>query len=108
VVTALCVAGDRVIAGTDDGGLVWVSAGGVRALRFAEPRANQVNPGALACDGGVAWAGTQGAGLVRVAADGTRADRPASLVAAEISSVVRDSDGLLIGTAAGEVYFVRL
>jgi ligand-binding sensor domain-containing protein len=64
VVTALAALEGGVVAGTDDGGLVFVSDGGVDAVPFAEPRANDVNPGALARLDGALFIGTEGAGLV--------------------------------------------
>lgn len=64
VVTALVAIDGGVVAGTDDGGLVFVADGGVDAVPFAEPRANDVNPGALGRAGGTIFAGTEGAGLI--------------------------------------------
>jgi outer membrane protein assembly factor BamB len=64
VVTALTAIGDDVVAGTDDGGLVFVGAAGVDAVPFAELRANDINPGALVRVGTTLAIGTEGAGLV--------------------------------------------
>jgi ligand-binding sensor domain-containing protein len=112
-VTALVPIADGVLAGTDDGGVARVTVDGVRALRFAEPRADEINPGALARpDGaGAVWAGTQGGGLLQLsgldARDGApQAARPAGWLAREVSAVAADGGGLLVGTAAGELYAV--
>ncbi|MGZ3404965.1 MAG: hypothetical protein ACXVAN_00875, partial [Polyangia bacterium] len=64
VVTALAALDGGVVAGTDDGGLVFLGDGAVAAVPFAEPCANDVNPGALARGGGAIFIGTEGAGLV--------------------------------------------
>jgi hypothetical protein len=112
VVTALAPAGDGVVAGTDDGGLVLVRAGGeIAAARFSDRRANEVNPGAaaLAPDGAV-LAGTQGGGVLlarpRATTAGLEVVRLGGQVPREISAVAPARGGVLVGTAAGAV--VRL
>lgn len=111
VVTALAPVPGGVVAGTDDGGLVLVRAdGAVAATRFADPRANEVNPGAaaLAPDGAV-LAGTQGGGVLLArprAAAGLEVVRVGGLVPREISAVAATPGGALLGTADGAV--VRL
>jgi len=110
VVTALAPLGGGAVAGTDDGGLVRLREdGGVVAARFADARANEVNPGAAAAapDGAV-LVGTQGGGLLLVRAGGTglevvRAGGPGR---AEISAVAAAARGALLGAADGAV--VRL
>ena len=47
VVTALAPLADGVLAGTDDGGTVFVDDAAVDARPFADRRANDINPGAL-------------------------------------------------------------
>ena len=64
VVTALVAMSDGAVAGTDDGGLVFVGDETIAALPFAEARANDVNPGALARRGDRLLVGTEGAGLI--------------------------------------------
>jgi hypothetical protein len=109
VVTALAPLAGGVVAGTDDGGAVRIGAGGlVAAARLAEPRANEVNPGAVAAlQGGAALLGTQGGGLllVRASAEGLSVSRVAD---GEISAVHVPGDGgdPLVGTAAGAVLAV--
>jgi ligand-binding sensor domain-containing protein len=103
VVTALAPIAGGVLAGTDDGGVAMVSPGGVRALAFADARANDVNPGAAATRAGRVVVGTQGGGLVDVAAagDGVRAARPASWPWPRISAIA--AGARLIGTDDGSV-----
>jgi hypothetical protein len=107
VVTALAPLGDGAVAGTDDGGLVLVSGDGrVSATRFADARANEVNPGAAALDGGGAvLAGTQGGGLLvaRPDAAGLEVVRAGGLGRREISAVAAIPGGALLGTAEGAV-----
>jgi hypothetical protein len=113
VVTALAPLGDGVVAGTDDGGVVRVGGDGrVGAVRFSDPRANEVNPGAAAAvrDGG-AVLGTQGGGalLVRPRGHGLEVVRARALERAAISAVAAEAPaagGSLVGTADGAV--VRL
>jgi hypothetical protein len=110
VVTALAPLGDGAVVGTDDGGVVRVRGdGGVAALRFADARANEVNPGAAAAVAGAAAIGTQGAGvlLVRAEGDGLSAVRLASPGRAEVSAVHATGERVLAGTAGGRVIELR-
>jgi hypothetical protein len=110
VVTALAPLGDGAVAGTDDGGVVRLRpGGGVSALRFADARANEANPGAAAAVAGAAAVGTQGAGvlLVRAEGGGLAATRLAAPGRAEVSAVHAGKGRLLAGTAAGQVLAVR-
>lgn len=106
VVTALAPLGGGVVAGTDDGGLVRVRRdGAVVAVRTAEARANEVNPGAAAGVSGGAALGTQGGGLLlaRPRGDGLLVER---IARGEISAVAAKGRGpgdLLLGTADGAV-----
>jgi hypothetical protein len=93
VVTALAPLAGGVLAGTDDGGAVRIREdGSVSAARLAEPRANEVNPGAAAAleaaPGGGAGVllGTQGGGLLLARASG-EALSIARLARGEISAV---------------------
>ncbi|HYQ80984.1 MAG TPA: hypothetical protein VEP68_05750, partial [Anaeromyxobacteraceae bacterium] len=109
VVTALAPLGDGVLAGTDDGGLARVSASGVAATRFVEPRANEVNPGAAAAFGAGAAIGTQGGGLLLATLDQgfLRVGRPRGWPAAEVSALRLTEAGLLAATADGRVLAVE-
>jgi ligand-binding sensor domain-containing protein len=111
VVTALASLADGALAGTDDGGVVRLGDGGaVSALRFADPRANEVNPGAaVAAPGGAVLAGTQGGGvlLVRPAGAALAAERLQALARAEVSALRTDGARVLAGTAQGAVLEVR-
>lgn len=105
VVTALVPLEGGVVAGTDDGGLVRVRRdGGVSAARFAEPRANEVNPGAGAADPRGAVFGTQGGGilLARPRGGGLAVAR---IARGEVSAVRVGGagGGILAGTAGGAV-----
>jgi ligand-binding sensor domain-containing protein len=108
VVTALVPVSGGVLAGTDDGGVVRVTAAGARAVRFSERRADEINPGALARLGNDVWAGTQGAGLLCLSAEAAelRAARPAAWRAREVSAVASDGASLLVGAATGDVWAV--
>jgi hypothetical protein len=111
VVTALTALPTGVLAGTDDGGAVLLStAGVVRALPFAEPAANGINPGAvLSTADGTVLLGTEGGGLVRLVLDpaagasgSARASRPAAWPHPQISAVSTSASGcLLLGAADG-------
>ena len=106
VVTALAPAPDGVVAGTDDGGVVRLAASGrVVAVRFAEARANEVNPGAAAAGPGGVALGTQGGGLLlaRARGDGLEVVRASGAGRAEISAVGVAGQALLLGTADGRV-----
>ncbi len=102
VVTALAPFGDGVLAGTDDAGLAAVDARGVRAARFTQPRADEINPGAALAVDGDAWFGTQGAGVIVARRDG-RFARPTAWPAAEVTALARRGDELLAGTGDGRV-----
>jgi ligand-binding sensor domain-containing protein len=104
VVTALVPLADGVLAGTDDGGTVFVSDAGVDARPFADKRANDVNPGALARVGDRVFVGTEGAGLVGI--DGARmhARRLGGTCAARISAVTAADGTLWFGSEEGAVY----
>ncbi|HET8541294.1 MAG TPA: two-component regulator propeller domain-containing protein [Anaeromyxobacter sp.] len=107
VVTALAPLAGGVVAGTDDGGLALVRADGrVSASRFAEARANEVNPGAAAVgpDGAV-LAGTQGGGVLvaRPGPGGLEVVRAGGVGRREISAVAPAARGALVGTADGAV-----
>jgi hypothetical protein len=106
VVTALAPLADGVIAGTDDGGLVRVREGvAASALRFSDPRANEVNPGAAAAVGGSVVLGTQGGGLLFARAHGAtiEAARPSGLEHSAVSAVWAGTGELLVGTADGAI-----
>jgi hypothetical protein len=111
VVTALAPLADGAVAGTDDGGVVRLGAGGaVAALRFADPRANEVNPGAVAAaPGDVVLAGTQGGGVLVVRAEGAglAARRLAAVGRAEASALRVEGERILVGAADGTVGEVR-
>jgi hypothetical protein len=106
VVTALASWSDGVLAGTDDGGVVRVDHKRARATRFGEPRANEINPGALVRIGDSVYAGTQGAGLLRIDRDGT--SRPVDWPAAQVSALARDGKRLLAGGADGTLWSLPL
>jgi hypothetical protein len=108
VVTALAPFGDGVLAGTDDGGLVRVTPRATAALRFAEPRANEVNPGAAAAVETGAAFGTQGGGLLVASSPAGRPSvgRPLGWPAGQVSAVRAAGRELLVGTADGSVLAV--
>lgn len=109
VVTALAPLADGAVAGTDDGGVVRLHDDGrVSALRFADARANEVNPGAAApAFAGTAVLGTQGGGLVLVRAGSGVAElaavRLGGMGRAEVSAVRVVGERILVGTSAGVV-----
>ncbi len=109
VVTALAPLGDGALAGTDDGGLVRLSATGIAAARFAEARANEVNPGAAAAFGAGAVVGTQGGGLLLASLDHgfLRVGRPRHWPAAQVTALRATEAGLLAATADGRVLSVE-
>ena len=99
VVTALTALEGGVLAGTDDGGVVFVGLDGeVRALRSADAAANLINPGAATTLGSVAAIGTQGGGLIRVrAAFPTWPERPSDWTLPGVSALAGDGADLLAG-----------
>jgi Ca-activated chloride channel family protein len=106
VVTALAPLGAGALAGTDDGGLVRLGAdGAVSALKLADARANEVNPGAAAVAGEAVVVGTQGGGLVFAQASGAGlgAGRPLGLERLAVSALWSGAGELLAGTAEGAV-----
>jgi ligand-binding sensor domain-containing protein len=105
VVIALAPVAGGAVAGTDDGGLVFLRVGGEpHAARLADARANEVNAGAAALLGGVAILGTRGGLLVaRVAGERLEVGRPAGLEDASVTAVRAGGGGLLVGTAEGSV-----
>jgi hypothetical protein len=110
VVTALAALGEGAVAGTDDGGLVLLRrVGEASAARLADPRANEVNPGAAAAAPSGALLGTQGGGLLAVSlhGDALAVARPAGLEAEAISAVWASGDAVLAGTADGRVLRVE-
>jgi hypothetical protein len=110
VVTALAPFPGGAVAGTDDGGLVrLLDDGGVAAVRLADPRANEVNPGAAAALGDAVLAGTQGGGLLVAGARGATLEvaRPADLAAVSVSAIAVADGAVLLGTDAGAVLRLR-
>lgn len=107
VVTALAPLAGGAVAGTDDGGLVRLHDDGrTVAVRFADARANEVNPGAAGVvPGGGAALGTQGGGLVVAHPAGAALEvlRAGALGRAEVSAVLAAGEALLAGTADGRV-----
>lgn len=109
VVTALVSYGEGVLAGTDNGGLVRVNARSTEALRFTEPRANEVNPGAATATGATAVFGTQGGGLLvasHLEDQQLQVGRPRNWAAAQVTAVRNTEEGLLIATADGAALVV--
>jgi hypothetical protein len=110
VVTALAPLSGGAVAGTDDGGVVRLDEGGpASALRFADPRANEVNPGAAAAFGAGALLGTQGGGVLLVTANGgglaaARLDAPGRAAASALHVA---GERILVGEAGGAVREVR-
>lgn len=101
VVLSLVPFGEGVVAGTDNGGLVQLTnKGGVRALRFSNPRANETNPGAAVARGGTAVFGTQGAGVLVLS--GVGMSQPLGWKAPSVSALWAGAR-LLAGTDGGEV-----
>jgi hypothetical protein len=105
VVTALAaIDGGGVVAGTDDGGLVFVGSRAVDAVPFAEMRANDINPGALVRVGSTVAFGTEGAGLVTL--DGERHARRVGFPA-RISAVAVGAQ-LWFGSEEGALYSIPI
>lgn len=104
VVTALAPLGAGVLAGTDDGGTVFVDDGGVAARPFAERRANDVNPGALAPTRGGVFVGTEGAGLIALDDTRTHARRLGGTGGARISAVTGRGASVWFGSEEGALY----
>ena len=109
VVTALAPLGDGALAGTDDGGLVRISPAGIAAARFAEARANEVNPGAAVAFGAAAVVGTQGGGLLLASLEQgfLRVGRPRGWPEAQVSALRVTEAGLLVATTDGRVLSVE-
>lgn len=107
VVTALAPLGAGVLAGTDDGGTVFVDDGGVAARPFAERRANDVNPGALAALRGGVFVGTEGAGLIALDDKRTHARRLGGMSGARISAVTGRGASVWFGSEEGALYELR-
>ena len=106
VVTALAPLADGVLAGTDDGGTVFVDDAGVAARPFADARANDVSPGALAPVAGGVFVGTEGAGLIALDEHRRRACRFGGTAGARISAVTARDAALWFGSDDGAVYSV--
>ena len=106
VVTALAPFGDGVLAGTDDGGTVFVSMSAIAARPFADARANDVNPGALARVAGGVFVGTEGAGLIAVDDARRHARRLGGTAGARISAVSAAASQLWFGSEEGALYTV--
>ncbi|HEX8952604.1 MAG TPA: hypothetical protein VF945_12200, partial [Polyangia bacterium] len=106
VVTALAPFADGVLAGTDDGGTVFVGDRTVDARPFSERRANDVNPGALARVAGGVFVGTEGAGLIALDDTRTHARRLGGTAAARISAVHAGDAQLWFGSEEGALYTV--
>jgi ligand-binding sensor domain-containing protein len=106
VVTALVAVGDSAVAGTDDGGLVRIGGRGeISALRFSDPRANEVNPGAAAVSAGGAVFGTQGGGVLvaRSRPPPLDAARVPGLEQAAVSAAWAGGEEVLVGMTDGIV-----
>ncbi|HEY2748210.1 MAG TPA: hypothetical protein VGL86_26490 [Polyangia bacterium] len=103
VVTALAPAAGGVVAGTDDGGLVFVDDRSVDARPFSDARANDVNPGALVTIDGRVFFGSEGAGLVALDATRTHARRVGPL--GRISAISTSATQLWFGSEEGALYF---
>lgn len=102
VVTALAPAADGVVAGTDDGGLVFVDDRSVDARPFADARANDVNPGALVTLDGRVFFGSEGAGLVALDVTRTHARRVGPR--GRISAISTSPTQLWFGSDEGALY----
>jgi len=108
-VLSLAPLGEGVVAGTDNGGLVWLGlSGDVQAQRFFEARANETNPGAFATRDGAAFFGTQGAGLLVAQRDGSAVTvgRPQGWPMGEVSALA-SGRVLWVGTGGGQVFAAR-
>jgi ligand-binding sensor domain-containing protein len=107
VVTALAPLADGVLAGTDDGGIVYVDDAAVDARPFADRRANDVNPGALVRAGDDVFVGTEGAGLIAVAVAGSRARRIGNTYDGRISAIAVGTQ-LWFGSDEGAIYSLAI
>jgi ligand-binding sensor domain-containing protein len=107
VVTALVALGDSVLAGTDDGGVVYVDNETIDARPFGEARANDINPGALARAGSQLFVGTEGAGLIALDETRTHARRIGNTWAVRISAVAVGAQ-LWFGSEEGALYSLPL
>lgn len=100
VVLAATADARGAMVGTDDGGLVRVpSRGEVRALRFADARANQINPGASCSLGELSAFGTQGGGVLLVGPE----LQPKRIATGAVSAVLCEPGGITLGTADGQL-----
>jgi hypothetical protein len=109
VVTALTPLADGVLAGSDDGGVVYVDERGVRAAPFADPAANDVNPGAVARAGALALVGTQGGGLVavgRARAHRIGRGRISAVTATPATIWFGNDDGVVYALAASKIFWM--
>ena len=102
VVTALSAVDGGVVAGTDDGGLVFLDDRGVDARPFADRRANDINPGALVFARGRIFAGSEGAGLIALDAARTHARKVGW--PARVSAVASTRTDLWFGSEEGALY----
>lgn len=102
VVTALATIDGGVVAGTDDGGLVFVDDRTIDARPFADRRANDINPGALVFHDGRVLAGSEGAGLI--ALDAARAHARKIGTPARVSAVTATRAAVWFGSEEGALY----
>lgn len=100
VVTALVPAPGGVLAGTDDGGVAWVTDAGVRAFRFSSGH-DMVNPGAVLATPSGPLFGTQ-AGLLGARPEARTFASPRDL-RADLSALTIWGDSVVAGTHRGQV-----
>src|SRR5262249_15015292 len=102
VVTALAPFADGVVAGTDDGGLVFVDDHGVDARPFSDRRGNDINPGPPVARDGRIFAGSQGGGLIALDAARSRARKVGT--PARVSAVSTSATDIWFGSEEGALY----